>query len=131
MTKLATRSNKLSGVLAFEEMPSKGVCRRAVTVTVEAGMDIGAVLQFDGTSKYKWVKNADVATLNADVVVLIEAGLDVPSLTPGDYTAVVLRVGHAGVVDTGLLFKDVVSAPNKQLVYTALRAKNIHVRTGV
>jgi hypothetical protein len=131
MTKLATRSNKLSGVLAFEEMPDKGVCRRAVTVTVAAGMDVGAVLQFDGTSKYKWVANADVATLNADVAVLIETGLDVPSLTPGDYTMTVLRVGHAGVVDTGLLFKDVVSSGNKTIVYTALRAKNIHVRTGV
>jgi hypothetical protein len=131
MTKLATRSNKLSGVLAFEEMPDKGVCRRAVTVTVAAGMDVGAVLQFDGTSKYKWVANADVATLNADVAVLIETGLDVPSLTPGDYTMTVLRVGHAGVVDTGLLFKDVVSSNNKTIVYTALRAKNIHVRTGV
>lgn len=131
MTKLATRSNKLSGVLAFEEMPEHGVCRRAVTVTVAAGMDVGAVLQFDGTSKYKWVANADVATLNADVVVLIETNLDVPSLAPGDYTMVVLRTGHAGVVDQGLVFKDAVSAPNKQLVYTALRAKNIHVRTGV
>jgi hypothetical protein len=129
--KLATRSNKLSGVLAFEEMPSKGVCRRAVTVTIQAGMDIGAVLQFDGTSKYKWVANADVATLNADVVVLIDDYAGVNTLTPGDYTLVVLRVGHAGVVDQGLLFKDAVTAPNKQIVYTALRAKNIHVRTQV
>jgi hypothetical protein len=131
MAKLASRSNKLSGVLAFEEMPEYGVCRRAVTVTVAAGMDVGAVLQFDGTSKYKWVANADVATLNADVVVLIEAGLDVPSLAPGDYTLTVLRTGHAGVVDQGLLFKDAVTAGNKTTVYNALRAKNIHVRTGV
>jgi hypothetical protein len=131
MTKLASRSNKLSGVLAFEEMPQHGVCRKVVTVTVAAGMDVGAVLQFDGTSKYKWVANADVATLNADVVVLIETGLDVPSLTPGDYQAVVLKVGQAGVVDQGLLFKDTLTAGNLQTVYTALRAKNIHVRTGV
>jgi hypothetical protein len=131
MTKLATRSNKLSGVLAFEDMPNHGVCRRAVTVTVAAGMDVGAVLQFDGTSKYKWVANADVATLNADVVVLIDTVVDVPSLTPGDYTLTVLRVGHAGVVDQGLQFKDTVTSGNLQTVYTALRAKNIHVRTGV
>lgn len=131
MSKLASRSNKLSGVLAFESFPEHGVCRRAVTVTVSAGMDIGAVLQYDGTSKYKWVANADVATLNADVVVLIDSTVDVLSLAPGDYTLAVLRTGHAGVVDQGLLFKDTVTSGNKQIVYTALRAKNIHVRTGV
>lgn len=131
MTKLASRSNKLSGVLAFEEMPEHGVCRKVVTVTVAAGMDVGAVLQFDGTSKYKWVANADVATLNADVVVLIETGLDIPSLTPGDYQAVVLKVGQAGVVDQGLLYKDAVTTANQTIVANALRAKNIHVRTGV
>lgn len=131
MAKLASRSNKLSGVLAFEEMPDKGVCRRAVTVTVAAGMDVGAVLQYDGTSKYKWVANADVATLNADVVVLIETVLDVPSLAPGDYTLTVLRVGHAGVVDKGLQYKDTVTSGNQTIVQNALKAKNIHVRTQV
>ena len=45
MTKLATRSNKLSGVLVFEEMPEHGVCRSVDTVTIEAGMDVGAVLR--------------------------------------------------------------------------------------
>lgn len=129
--KLATRSNKLSGVLAFEEMPEHGVCRRVVTVTVAAGMDVGAVLQFDGTSKYKWVANADVATLNADVCVLIESTLDVPSLTPGDYQLVVLAKGHAGVVDKGLLYKDAVNAGNQTIVQNALRAKNIHIRAQV
>lgn len=131
MAKLASRSNKLSGVLAFEEMPEQGVCRKVVTVTVSAGMDIGAVLQFDGTSKYKWVANADVATLNADVGVLIESTLDVPSLAAGDYQLVVLLKGHAGVVDKGLVYKDTVTTGNQAIVQTALRAKNIHVRTGV
>lgn len=131
MTKLASRSQKLSGVLAFEEMPEKGVCRRAVTVTVQAGMDIGAVLQFDGTSKYKWVANADVATLNSDVVVLIDDYAGVNTLTPGDYTLVVLRTGHAGVVDKGLLYKDAVTAPNQVIVQNALKAKNIHIRTQI
>jgi len=131
MAKLASRSNKLSGVLAFEEMPDYGVCRKVVTVTVAAGMDIGAVLQFDGTSKYKWVANADVATLNADVAVLIESTLDVPSLAAGDYQLVVLYKGHAGVTDKGLLYKDTVTSGNQTIVQNALRAKNIHVRTQV
>jgi len=50
MTKLATRSNKLSGVLAFEENAEYGVCREAVTVTMETGMDVGAVLRRSITS---------------------------------------------------------------------------------
>lgn len=50
MTKLATRSNKLSGVLAFEENAEYGVCRENVTVTMETGMDVGAVLRRSITS---------------------------------------------------------------------------------
>ena len=45
MTKLASRSYKLSGVLAFEELPEYGVCRENVTVVVQSGMDVGAVVQ--------------------------------------------------------------------------------------
>lgn len=128
MTKLATRSNKLSGVLAFEEMPEYGVCRNAVTVTMEAGMDVGAVVQLNG-GVYTWVAAADVATLNADVRVVIETTKYVPSLAAGAQTMVVLSKGHAGVVDKGLLFKGAaLSDAQKLTVYTALRAKNIHVR---
>jgi hypothetical protein len=50
MTKIATRSNKLSGVLAFEEQAEYGVCRENVTVTMETGMDVGAVLRRTITS---------------------------------------------------------------------------------
>lgn len=132
MAKIATRGKKLSGVLAFEEMPEQGVCRKVVTVTMEAGMDVGAVLQYDGTSKYTWVTAASVATLNADVVVLIETVKDVPNATAGDQQFVVLTKGHAGVCDGGLLFKGAaLSAPQKATVYAALAAKNIVVRTQV
>ena len=44
MTKLATRSNKLSGVLAFEDDVEYGICRETVTVVVETGMDVGAAV---------------------------------------------------------------------------------------
>lgn len=44
MTKLATRSEKLSNVLAWEFAPEEGYCRSTATVTVEAGMDVGAVV---------------------------------------------------------------------------------------
>lgn len=130
MAKLASRSLKLSGVLAFEEMPYHGVCRSVDTVTIEAGMDVGAVVQLVA-GKYKWVAAADVATLAADVRVLIEHDKDIPSLTPGDYSLVTLAKGHAGVADKGLLFKDALTGAQKATVYAALEAKNIHVRTQV
>jgi hypothetical protein len=50
MTKLATRSNKLSGVLAWELEPDSGVCRETVTVTFETGMDVGAAVMANLTS---------------------------------------------------------------------------------
>lgn len=43
-TAIATRSKKLSGILAFEQMPEYGVCREAVTVVIESGMDVGDAL---------------------------------------------------------------------------------------
>lgn len=130
MAKLATRSNKLSGVLAFEEMAEKGVCRKVGTVTVEAGMDVGAVVQWNGT-KYVWVQASDVATLNADVCVVIETVKDVPSLAAGDHSLILLARGHAGVVDIGLQYKGAaLSAPQKATVAAAMLAKNIHTRNG-
>ncbi len=63
MTKLATRSNKLTGVLAFEEMPEFGVCRENVTVTFETGMDVGAVVRRTITSG-TGVATADTNTGN-------------------------------------------------------------------
>lgn len=50
MAKIGTRSNKLSGVLAFEAEADYGVCREAVTVTFETGMDVGAVVKRTITS---------------------------------------------------------------------------------
>lgn len=130
MSKIATRSNKLSGVLAFEEMPEYGVCRETATVTMEAGMDVGAVVAFNGT-KYVWVAASAVATLNADVRVVIEATKDVPSLAAGDQTMTLLARGHAGIVGASLLYKDTLSAPQQATVLAALKLKNIHNRTKV
>lgn len=44
MPKIATRGKLLTSVLAYEENPAIGVCREAVTVTLESTMDIGAVV---------------------------------------------------------------------------------------
>lgn len=63
MTKLASRSNKLSGVLAFEENAEYGVTRETATVTMETGMDVGAVVRRTITSGTA-VATADTNTGN-------------------------------------------------------------------
>lgn len=125
MTKLATRSNKLSGVLAWELEPESGVCREEVTVVYQTGMDVGAVVQFDGTSKYIWVQASGVASLNADVGVVLTADKDIPSMTAGDQKITILKRGHAKIVGTALQYKDALSAPQKATVLAAFKAKNI------
>ncbi len=125
MTKLATRSNKLSGVLAWELEPESGVCRETVTVVVEAGLDVGAVVTSNGAGKYVWVEAADVATLNADVCVVLTADKDIPSMTAGDNTITVLKRGHAKIVGSKLTYKDTLTTNQKNTVLAALKVKNI------
>lgn len=130
MSKLATRGRKESGVLAGEYTDIGGFCRETVTVTMQATMDVGAVLH-KVAGKYVWVDNASVATLSADVAILIDCEKDVLSLTPGDQSLVVLLRGPAAIVDIGMQFKDTVTAPNKLLVQAAFKKLNILTRTGV
>ena len=224
MTKLATRGQKLSGVLAFETHAEYGVCRESATVTMETGMDVGAVVRrtitsgtgtytadtntgnftvgtvtitdpakvgnyrivftaatafnlyspegdfitagatgtavngeagqglsftitaggtpavagdsgtiaVAGTTKYKWIAAADVAALTNDVAVVIEAVLDVPTLTNAtDYTMTLLSNGWSGVVGAELLYKDSLSAAQKADVLRKLLAKRIVNRVRV
>lgn len=225
MTLLASRSNRLNAVLAHEYAADFGFCRKSVSVAVESGMDVGAVLAYSlvsgsatatagtntgngtvgtitvgkhakvgtykltftgaatnaggyrvadptgvivgaasvgavcttvdglsftvndgsvdfvvgdsfsivvtGTERYEWVEAADVATLNRDVVVLIETDKDVPSLTAGANTLTVMHRGPAGVKNAGLVYKDSLNAAQKALVQAALEAKGIAVRTAV
>jgi hypothetical protein len=125
--KLATMGRKLSGVLAHEYEPGFGYCRKTVTVTMEAGMDIGSVLRLSA-GKWVWVAAADVATLPADVAVLIETATDVVYGGTGDKQYAVMFRGPAGVVDKGLLYKDALTAPQAATVQAALEAKGIAVR---
>jgi hypothetical protein len=126
MTKLATSNKKLNEVLAHEYAPESGFCRTTATVTVVAGMDVGAVLRLSA-GKWVWVAAADVATLPADVAVLIEAGYgrDLPTLAPGDYSLTLLVAGPSGVKSAGLQYKDALSGAQKTTVQAALAAKGI------
>ena len=131
MTKLATLGARLSASLAHEYAPEFGYCRKTATVTMEAGMDVGAVLRLSA-GKWVWVAAADVASLPADVAVLIETVINVPSATAGDQQFTILFRGPAGVADAGLLYKGAaLSAPQKATVYAAFEAKGIAVRTAV
>jgi len=129
MTKLATLGKKLSGVLAFEDMPEHGFCRKTVTVTIQANMDVGAVLHLTG-GKYVWVQQSTHAAAT-DVCVLIDHMKDIPSLAAGDHQLAVLYRGSAGVVDTGLLYKDTLSGAEKLVVQGKLETKGVVTRTAV
>jgi hypothetical protein len=98
-------------------------------VQIEAGMRVGAVVQWvAGNSRYEWVANADVATLDADVRVLVDDFLydkDLSTL-PVDLELATL-MDDSIVGSTFLQYADVVSAPNQAIVLTALKARNIKV----
>jgi len=130
MSKISTRGRKESGFLAGEYVDIPGYCRKTVTVTIQAGMDIGAALQ-KVAGKYVWIANADVATLSADVGVLVDGDKDIPTMAAGDQQLAVLVRGPAALVDIGLLYKDTVSAPNKVIVQTALEKLGMITRVGV
>lgn len=132
MTKLATRSEKLSNVLAWELAPETGYCRSTATVTVEAGMDVGAVVVLSG-GKYVWVKAADVATLGADVRIVIDA--DVASKSAGDASLTLLgsetTITPAQVNRAGLKFKDALTSGQIDTVVGKLNARGIRTKVRV
>ena len=127
--KLATRTKKLSGVLAFESMPEHGYCRKTVPVVVEANMDIGAVLTLSG-GNYVWMTAATSAAATSVAVLIDGQGVPTLSLTPGTYNLAVLIRGPSAVVDIGLIYKDALSAPQKLVVQGKLEAQGILTRNG-
>jgi len=128
MTKLATRGNKLSNVLAFESKAEYGFCRETVTVTLEAGMDVGAVLALKA-GKYVWVNTAEVAASVANGVAMLVQ--DVSGLTAGDQSLAVLIRGEAGIMQKGLQWKGTVSAGDQTTVMNKFKAQEIVNRTRV
>lgn len=130
MTAIASRGKRLNSVLAHEYAPEYGYCRKDVTVTIEAGMDVGNALKL-AAGKWVWIEAADVATLPADVAVLVETEKDVPSLAVGDHTLTVIFRGPAGLKDVGLTFKDALTTNQKATVHAAFEAKGMAVRTAI
>jgi hypothetical protein len=130
MTAIASRSTKLSNIIAFEEDVHYGYCRETVTVTVEAGMDIGAALKLSA-GKYIWVDQAGTAALTGGVAILVDHFADVPNLTAGDHELAVLVRGPAGVTSQALGYDGVVDAPGKALFVAQLVAQGIVDRVQV
>lgn len=132
MTKLATRSEKLSNVLAWELAPETGYCRSTATVTVEAGMDVGAVVVLSG-GKYVWVEKADVATLGNDVRIVID--VTVNTKTAGDHSLTLLgsetAITPAQVNRAGLKFKDTLTSGEIDTVVGKLNARGIRTKVRV
>ena len=124
MSAIATRGAKPSNVVVFEDHKEFGYCRAVNTVTVEAGMDIGAVVVLD-TGKYKWVEAADIATLAADVRVVVDQ--NTLSTAAGDASLVTIFRGPAGVARGGLKFKDALTSGQIDTVAAALELKGIKV----
>lgn len=131
MSKIGTRSVKPSAVLVYESFPEYGHCRSVDAVTVEAGMDVGAVVALSG-GKYVWVKAADIATLNADVRIVIDPAIATASAGYASLVTLGMPAGGvAGVAKGGLKFKDTLSAGQVTTVVAALQAKGIKVITSV
>lgn len=131
ITKVGTRGNKQSGWLVRELWPDSGFCRKTATVTFEAGMDEGSVLRLSA-GKWVWVDQASVATLPADVAVLMDSDeLDIRNTPAGDRQMVIMYQGSAELADKGLLFKNALSGAEKTTVYSKFEGKNFRVRTAV
>lgn len=124
MTAIATRGAKSSNVLVYEDFPEFGHCRAVNTVTVQNGMDIGAVVVLNA-GKYVWVTAAMVATLAADVRIVIDQNTAITAA--GDASLVTLQRGPAGVARGGLKFKDTLTSGQIDTVAAALEAKGIKV----
>ena len=129
--KIATRGAKASQVVVYESGKEYGHCRTVDTVTVEDGMDVGSVVVLSG-GKYVWVAASAVATLAADVRIVVDQ--DVASTDAGDASLVTLSMaagGFAGVARGGLLFKDTLTDAQITTVAGVLNAKGIKVFTQV
>lgn len=125
MTILATKDRVVSDVLKYELAPEFGWCREMRTVTLEAGMKVGAVV----TSAGAWVAAAAVASADA---VVIDQRLDVAdTLGTGAVSVLCLVRGPSIVSRSYLQFKGSVTEGNIDTAAAALLVKQIKVEKAV
>ena len=132
MTKLATRSNKLSNVVVYEQYIEHGHCRSDATVTVVAGMDIGSVVYLS-SGKYVTLTATAAGTPANLTSIAIVIDSKTPVTAAGDATLTVLNMpagGVAGVSKNGLVLgSGTWDSTLKAAVYAALQARGIKVLT--
>jgi hypothetical protein len=121
--KISERKTKVGDVLKHEYMPSAGVTREEVTVTIPAGgIEVGAVLESTSVAG-KYTVVAVATTANADAVLIDDRVWDTTTYAPGDHSLVCLVRGPAKVADESLTFNaDVDTQNEKDAVYAALTA---------
>lgn len=117
MSKILTRGNFYSDVVIRESKPDIRYCRDLVSVTVETGMDIGALLLADGT----WAAKADAANV---VQILVDPRI--ADAATGAATLAALVRGEAVVGTKYLAFSDGVMTDTESAdVEGALKALGI------
>lgn len=138
MAIFATESNRFSNVVKHEYDPATSYCRDVVVVNdAAATFKVGAVLgKVTATGKYKLVTVAAVDGSQVASAVVIgdsvgNAGdVTIPATT--DTNVLVLSRGPVIVSASALqLGADVDTAPEKLVVYTALKAVGIIVETTI
>ena len=126
MPSILDSKQEISDVVLYELLKEYGHCRVNATVNVTSVFEIGTVVDDDGDGTYSGVAAADVATLNANVAIVIDDR--VYDGTTGDRVITLLQMpagGVAGVKIDGLKYLDALTAGNKLTVQAALAAKGI------
>jgi hypothetical protein len=129
MANVGSKKIRSGDVLQYEQGASQGFSRSMNAVYVEDGMRVGAIVQWvPGNSRYEWVADADVATLAADVRVLIDDFIYDKDLTglPQEMTLATLD-DDSIVGRTFLQYADAVTPANQAIVETALKDRGVKV----
>ncbi len=122
-----TRGQRIGNVLTWEVDGGKhGFCRKTyATVTVEADMGVGALLDSSGD----WLDGDATAGGNVTMIVIDETIYD--KNETGDHELAVLYQGPAVVAKNGLTFDGTAIAADYTAATTALLALDIVVRDSI
>lgn len=139
MAVIATDSTRFSAVVKFETEPQLGVCRESIVINDAAGgtYKVGAVLgKITASGKYTLMNPAaaDGSQTFAGIFIADYLGLsgDTTITAATDTKALILARGHAIVAKEALSWHaNVDTQGEKDTVYTAMKAVNIHAEASV
>lgn len=138
MASLQTRPQRLGDVVKAELWMDHGYENSTETVLVASGMEVGTVVKSDGDGTYSTVVAADVATLPADIAIVVDNVIyEEVGVTVGQDNDILVMKGGPGasgaavVVREGLLFGDALSSGQVDTVVAQLQAQGIKVATRI